>query len=625
MSGHWGKLLRIDLDNGKASTEELSDEFLRRYIGGAGITGRVLYDEVGPDVEPLSSGNKLIMAPGLLLGPKIPTASKTAFGFKSPLTGGYGKALVGGWIGEELKKAGYDVLVLEGKAKNPSVVVIEDDEVKIEDAQDLWGKDTHETGNALKERYGKVRTAVIGPAGEKLSKISMIECDERQAGRGGPGAVMGSKNLKGIAIKGSKKLEIHDPEKIDELNSIYRKETAEKGKTDMDFGTGDAIHPLNVELGAFPSLNWKAGYFKDAYDKLDDPGEGRIDLDPRKWASVYRDGRRPCPFCTKPCSQYFVAKDTPYGDIAIDGPEYETLYSLGSCCGVDDVEAVAKANEICDKLGIDTISAGVTVAWAMEAYEKGLLELDGPGLKFGDEKAMIEAVKAMGNREGKLGELLFDGVKSASEKLGKGTDFAIHIKGMEPPGYEPRGMYGMGLALAVAPRGADHLTSCEYALDYGGSFWHFDGYSRTDIVSKGYPLSVLENLMMIYDMTGMCKFSRGIFLDNPLLELVNAVTGWNMSIGELLYAGERGHNVAKAYNVREGFSRKDDTLPDRVLEEKVPYGPSQGRFIPREDLEVALDRYYTARGWDLEGVPTKAKLQSLDLEDIAQDLGSVKQ
>jgi len=625
MSGHWGKLLRIDLKDGSAKTEELSDDFLRKFIGGAGFTGKVLYDEVGPEVEPLSEENKLIMAPGLLLGPKVPTASKTSFGFKSPQTGGYGKAIVGGWIGDRLKKAGYDILVIEGKAKKPSVVVIQDDEVKIESAEDLWGMDTHETGEALKQRYGEVKTAVIGPAGEKLSKISMIECDERQAGRGGPGAVMGSKNLKGIAINGTRDYPIYDKEALDELISKFRKETVEQGKTDMDLGTGSAIHPLNVEIGAFPSKNWEAGYFKDAYDKLDDPEEGRIDLDPNVWVEKYRDGRRPCPFCTKPCSQFFVAEDTPYGDIAIDGPEYETKYSLGGCCGVDDVEAVAKANEICDKLGLDTISAGVTIAWAMEAYEKGLLDTD-LDLKFGNAKAMVEAVERMGKKEGELGELLFHGVKEGAEMLGKGSEkFAIHIKGMEPPGYEARGMFGMGLALAVAPRGADHLTSCAYALDYGGSFWYFKDYERREIVSKGFPLKMMEDLMMVYDMTGICKFSRGIYMDRDQLGLIDAITGWNVTNGELLEAGERSHNVAKAYNVREGFTREDDVLPERMYREEVPYGPNKGAKIPRRDFEKALDRYYTARGWSLEGVPTKGKLETLDLHDVAEEVGVTKQ
>ncbi len=625
MSGHWGKLLRIDLKDGSAQEEELSEDFLRKFIGGAGFTSKILYDEVGEDVEPLSEDNKLIMAPGLLVGPKVPTGSKTAFGFKSPLTGGYGKSIVGGKLGDELKKAGYDVLIIEGKAKDRSVLIIEDGEVKLEDAGDIWGKDTHESGDMIKEEYGDVETAVIGPAGEELSKISLVECNERQAGRGGIGAVMGFKNLKGIGISGSKDYPIHDEEKLEELISKFRKESQEQGQTDMKYGSGEALHPLNVEIGAFPVKNWEAGYFKEAYEKLDDPEAGRIDIDPRKWTEEYREGRRPCPYCTKPCSQYFKAEDTPYGDIGIDGPEYETQYSLGGNCGVDDVEAVAKANELCDKLGIDTISAGVTVAWAMEAYEEGLLDTD-LDLEFGNAEAMIEAVRRMGKKEGELGELLYDGVKDASKKLGKGSEeFAIHMKGMEPPGYEARGMFGMGLAMGVAPRGGDHLTSCAYALDYGGSFWYFDDYKRRDVVSKGFPLKMMEDLMMIFDMTGICKFSRGIYLDKNQVGLVNAITGWDVTNGDLLKAGERGHNVAKAYNVREGFLRDDDFLPDRVYREEVPYGPNEGARIKRRNYEKALDRYYTARGWSLEGVPTQGKLEDLDLTDLAEEVGATKQ
>jgi len=573
----------------------------------------------------LDAENKLIIAPGLFLGPKIPTGSKTAFSFKAPLTGGYGKCIVGGWFGDELKKAGFDVLVIEGKTEEPSVLIIEDEEVKIENAEDIWGTDTHEAGDLIKDKYGKVKTAVIGPAGEKLSKISIIEANERQAARGGIGAVMGSKMLKGIGIKGSKDYPIHDEDELEELISKYRKETAEKGKTDMEYGSGEALHPLNVELGAFPVRNWEAGYFKEAYEKLEDPEEGRIDIDPRKWTAEYRDGRRPCPFCTKPCSQYFVAEDTPYGDIAIDGPEYETQYSLGGDCGVDDVEAVAKANEVCDKLGIDTISAGATVAWAMEAYEKGLLDTD-LELNFGNGHAMIEAVRQMGNKEGDVGELLFNGVKEAAEKLGKGSEkFAIHIKGMEPPGYEARGMFGMGLAMAVAPRGADHLTSCEYALDYGGSFWNFEGYKRDEIENKGFPLKMMEDLMMVYDMTGVCKFTRGLMYDRGVLEILNAITGFEFDNSELLTAGERAYNVSKAFNVREGFSREDDSLPRRVMEERVPDGPSEGEIISRDKFQRELDRYYAVRGWNSEGMPLNMTLNELDLPEIAVEFGKMNE
>ncbi|MFW6141561.1 MAG: aldehyde ferredoxin oxidoreductase family protein [Candidatus Saliniplasma sp.] len=624
MSGFWRELLRINLSNREKSTEELSEDFRRKYVGGAGIASRLLYDEVEKGTNPLGPDNKLIMVPGLLLGPALPRASKTTFTFKSPLTGGYGKAIVGGWIGDRLKKAGYDALVIEGKAEEPSILVIKDGEISIENASDLWGKDTHETGDILKDRYEGVKTAVIGPAGEKLSKISIIECDDRQAARGGPGAVMGSKNLKGIAIAGNKNYPLHDEEKLNELKSKWRKETVEKGESYVKWGTGGHLHAMNVELGAFPVRNWQTNYFKKAYDKLDDPEAGRIDIDPRKWVKKYQDGKRPCPYCPAPCSQYFVAEDTPYGDIAIDGPEYETQYSLGGCTEIDDVEAVTKANEICDKLGIDTISAGATISWAMEAYEKGLLETD-IDLKFGNPEAMIEAVRRMGKRESELGELLTDGVKEAARKLGKGSEeFAIHVKGMEPAGYEVRGMFGMGLAFSVAPRGADHLTSSEYVLEFGGSFWNFEGYDRYDIESKGLPVKMMEDLMMVYDMTGACKFSRDIYRYKGFLELIEAVTGWDMNITELLIAGERGHNVAKVFNVREGFDRSDDVLPERVMTEEIPNGPSEGKRIPRRELEKALDRYYDARGWNLEGIPTKSKLESLNLPEIAEEIGALK-
>lgn len=625
MSGHWKKLLRIDLGPGRVETEDLPEEFLRNFIGGAGFTTKILYDEVDENVEALSDENKLIIAPGLLVGPKVPTGSKTSFGFKSPQTGGYGKSVVGGKIGDELKKAGYDVMVIEGKADEESILIVDDGKVKIEKANDVWGKRTHEATEMIKEKFGDLETAVIGPAGEKLSKISIVECNERQAARGGIGAVMGSKKLKAIGIRGTKDYPIHDKEMLEELISKFRKDTREEGETDMKYGSGEALHPLNVEMGAFPVKNWEAGYFKNAYDKLDDPMEGRIDIDPRRWTEIYRDGRRPCPYCTKPCSQFFRAEDTPYGDIAVDGPEYETQYSFGGCTDIDDIEAVAKANEICDKLGLDTISTGVTIAWAMEAYEKGLLETD-LDLEFGNAEAMIEAVIRIGKKEGKIGKMLFNGVKEAADKLGKGSEkFAMHIKGMEPPGYEARGMFGMGLALAVAPRGADHLTSCAYALDYGGSFWYFDGYDRREVVSKGFPLKMMEDLMMLFDMTGICKFSRGIYLDKNQVDLVEAMTGWDVSNGDLLKAGERAHNVAKAYNVREGFTREDDVLPGRMYREEVPYGPNEGAKIQRRNFERALDRYYTARGWSLEGVPTKGKLENLDLPDVAEEVGVSKQ
>lgn len=633
--GYWGKYLKVDLSTEESRSVDLSRDFLKKYIGGAGFTTKVLYDQVDESTDPLGPENVLIFSPGLLVSQVVPTASKTAIGFKSPLTGGYGKSLVGAKMGDKLKKAGYDFLVVTGEADAPKTIYIDEEEVKIVDAADLWGLDTRETDAKLKEEFNGCSTAIIGPAGEGLSKISMIECEDRQAGKGGGGAVMGSKNLKAVAVRGSTAPPVYDESRLKELNDKWRKETTGRGEADlagtgsatvdMQYGTGEAMHLKNTEIGTFPTRNWQSGYFKKAYDKLDDVDTERIDLDPRKWTDIYRDGRRPCPYCTKPCSQYFVAEDTPYGSFEVDGPEYETLYSFGGATEVDDVEAVAKANEICDRFGLDTMSAGVTIAWAMEAYEKGLLDTD-MDLTFGNADAMLEALRRMTTGEGELGELLIDGVADAARKLGKGSEkFAIHVKDMVPAGFEVRGLKGMALAFAVAPRGADHLTSCFYALDMSGDFWYFEGYDRTKVEGKALALKAMEDLMTVYDMTGMCKFTRGITYDKGVLELVNAVTGFGFDDSELLTAGERTYNLSKAYNLREGFTRADDTLPERVFTEEVPDGPSKGEKIDRVEFERELDRYYAVRGWDSDGTPLVSTLEELDLPEVAAAVGVTRE
>lgn len=630
---YWNQLLDVDLTTGESQTVPLSDNFLRTYLGGAGIAARILYDEVQPGTDPLGPDNVLVVAPGLLVGPSVPTGSKTTFGFKSPLSGGYGKSIVGAKLGDQLRRAGYDALVLRGAASEPSMLVIEDDEVSIEPADDLWGLDTFETGETVKERYSGVRTAVIGPAGENLAKIAMIECEDRQAGRGGPGAVMGSKKLKAIAVKGSNDIPVADEDGLKALNTKWRKETTGRGEieitgtgdasVDVQFGTGEAMEVKNTELGIFPTRNWQTSYFKKAYDRLDSP-EDRIDIDPRKWAPENVDTKRPCPYCTKPCSQFFEAEDTEYGDIAVDGPEYETQYSLGGNCEIDDIDAVAKGNEICDRLGLDTIDAGNAVAWAMEAAEKGLIETD-LDLAFGNANAMLEALRQMGHGEGELGELLKDGHVAAAEKVGAGEEFAVHVKNLAPAGFEARGTKGMALAFGVSPRGADHLTSCFYALELGGSFWEFEHYDRRRMDGKALAMKAMEDLMMVYDITGMCKFTRGITLAEGVLELTNAITGLELEMSELLTAGERAYNISKAFNIREGFTREDDMLPPRLTDEEIPNGPSKGERIDQTAFERELERYYLGRGWTTDGVPMRSTLDELDLPDIADEIGAVNE
>jgi aldehyde:ferredoxin oxidoreductase len=630
---HWNQYIEVDLTTGAVETTPLSETFARRYVGGAGFTTKLVYDAVPPGADQLGPENVLAVAPGALVGPSVPTGSKTTFGFKSPLTGGYGKSLVGAKLGDQLKRAGYDALVVRGAADEPSALVVEDDDVRVESAVDLWGLDTYDTAARLKARHEGVRTAVVGPAGENRSRIAMIECEDRQAGRGGPGAVMGSKNLKAIAVRGTRDVPVAREDDLRALNETWRMETTGRGdieitgtgdaSVDVQFGTGEALDAKNTALGIFPTRNWQSSYFRAAYARLADPEEDRIDIDPRKWAPENVETKRPCPYCTKPCSQYFEAEDTAYGDVAVDGPEYETLYALGGNVEVDDIDAVAKANEMCDRLGLDTIDAGNAIAWAMEANERGLLDVETDlTLSFGDAEAVLGALRQMGRGEGELGELLQDGHVAAAERVGAGEEFAVHVKNMSPAGFEARGIKGMGLAFGVAPRGADHLTSCFYALEMGGSFWEFEGYDRRRMDGKALAMKSMEDLMMVYDMTGLCKFTRGLTLAEGVRELLNAATGFDYETSELLTAGERAYTLSRAFNVREGFTRDDDMLPPRLTDEEIPDGPSAGERIDRSAYERELDRYYVARGWTPDGVPMRETLHELDLHDVAADVGA---
>ncbi len=626
--GYWGRVLRVNLTTGEAKVEPLPEDFPRKYLGGVGFGTRVLYDEVPAGTDPLGEKNKMIITPGLFVDTGIGTGSKTAFNFKSPLTGGYGRSMAGAELGVQLKRAGYDMLIIEGKSEEPVLLVINDDDVKIVPADAYWGLTTGEARSRAKEEYPGYATAFIGPAGERLSLISIIETDDRQASRGGPGAVLGSKKLKGILAKGSKKIPIANPEKLRGLIKkwalVFKDHPATKA--DMGYGSGEFLDWMNRERGTFPTRNWQMGFFKKAYEKAKEEGREHIYIDPYYWAPKYRKGRRACPGCNKPCSQYVHVESKKWGTFEVDGPEYETLYSFGGVLEIDDFETVAYLNYLADQLGLDSISAGVTIAWAMEAYERGLLtkeDTDGIELTFGNGEAAVEALRRMAYREGNLGKLLADGVKRASERLGKGSEkFAMHVKGMEPPAYDVRGIKGMALAFAVSVRGADHLTAGAYGTELVGRWWKFDNIDRTKGENKGFEIAIHENLMAVYDATGVCKFSRHMYYLEGFPELIEAVTGMHMGNAEVITAGERIMNVARAFNVREGFSRKDDTLPYRITWEPIPEGASKGLHVPPWELDRMLDEYYQARGWSRDGIPTKAKLLALDLPDIAEDIGA---
>ncbi len=626
MKGIWKKFLEVNLTNGSATVKELSDDTYLKYLGGLGLASRLLFDYTEPHIDPLSEKNVLVIAPGLLVGTGLPTASKTTLTFKSPETNAFGRSVSGAYLGVALKKAGYDAIVITGKSEKPIYLIIDNDKFVIKDASPIWGKDAIKTQEILRKELGnEFRTAAIGTSGEKLLRIADIDFEERQSARAGGGAVMGSKMLKAIAVRGTKIPEYANTEGLKKAILEWNKKinASDAKKLDMGYGSGEFYEWINKERGVFPVKNWQESIFEESFEKHKN---GKSPLDPYYWSPKYTEKLHPCPNCTKPCGRFISIKEGKYAGTRVEGVEYELLYSLGGDLGIDNIEATAKLNEICDRAGVDGISAGVTLAWAMEAYEKGLLskeDTDGIDLKFGNEDAAIQAMQKLVNREGKLGKLLADGVKLAAEKLGKDSEkFALEIKGLEPPAYDIRGLKGMALAEAVSVRGACHLTGGIYAPELTGSFWKLTNIDRLSSEWKGYEVKTGEDFMSVYDTLGMCKFSRGIFWIEGLLDGINAVTGENFGVDWIMEIGERVYNLDKLFNVREGLSRKDDYLPYRVKNDPISNGISKGNYVKEEELQHMLDEYYVARGWSKDGTPTKMKLFELGLNKETKKFGA---
>jgi aldehyde:ferredoxin oxidoreductase len=616
LHGYGGKLLYVDLSSGKITKHELEDEFAGKYIGGNGFGARLLYDNTNPRVDALGAENCLILAPGSFCGSPVPEAAKSGVYAKSPLTGAFGESMLGAAIGPELKYAGYDVLVVKGRASKWSYLWVDDDEITVRDAASMVGQTTFETIDGVCKDLGEREAIVasIGPAGESLVKFANIECEYREAGRTGMGAVMGSKRRKAIAIRGTKGVEPADPQLMEELIAQWYERIGSHPSTiaDVKYGTGEFIGTINEVHGVFPTRNWQDSVF-----------EGYGKLAPQKWVPKYSIRNEACFSCIKPCGKVFVVKEGKYAGTIVDGPEYETLFSLGALVGNSDIEAIAKANKLCDDLGMDTISAGAAVAWAMECYERGLLsrqDVGGLDLKFGNAEAVLELLRMIASREG-IGDILAEGTREASRRLGKGSsDFTIHVKGMEPAAYDMRGMKGYALACAVSTRGACHLRACAYSPELSGSWWMFRNIDRLSTKNKAY-VKILEDIMTLYDMTGICKFTRYIYFADDLTDFFKAVHGYEPDVRELIKSGERVYNLEKAFNIREGFTRRDDILPPRVMKEPIRDGPSRGQLVNKEDLNHMLDDYYRIRGWDSNGVPTREKLEELGLLDLTDDLG----
>lgn len=615
-----GKILRVNLSNETITEEFPDDKTLKLFLGGAGLATKYLFDEVQAGIDPLGPENKLIFMTGPMTGTSAPSTGRYSVVAKSPLTGFWGHANSGGFWGRDLKRAGFDGIIFEGTSKKPVYLVTDEGKAELRDATHLWGKNTSETTKLIKEELGgKFNVACIGIGGEKLVKFAAImnDADEpnfgRAAGRCGLGAVMGSKKLKAIASRGTAKVTVADKEKYKEeakkrfdwVNQSLLKMTLEV------FGTAAMLDLVN-EKGGFPTRNFQTGTFKES-EKIN--GEAINDNILIK--------RKPCFACPIHCGRISEIKSGPYTSKG-EGPEYESLYSLGSMCDIDNLEAITYAHFICNEYGIDTISTGATIAFAMECFEKGILtDTDGLEIKFRDPEIMIELVHRIGKREGALGNLLAEGSKAVSKKLGQGSEkFAMHVKGLELPGYDSRAAKITGLGFATANRGGDHMSSyIEGPTFLSMPFVLVDGELSDDLEASPEDSRILkdyEDAFGVFDSIGGCKFMGMVLTGDDWAILIATLFGWeDFTEKDFRETGERIFNLQRAYNIREGLTKADDTLPKRLLEEPMPEGPAKGHTV---DLEPLLDAYYENREWNKDGKPTPEKLEELGLDWLIRDI-----
>jgi aldehyde:ferredoxin oxidoreductase len=612
MFGYTGNMLYVDLSIGRSKIERGNEALYKKYLGGVGLATRLLYDLTPPKLDPLSPDNVLVFALGAFAGTTVPTGSKHGIAAKSPLTGFIGDSLASSFWSQALRRAGYDVVVVKGRAEKPVYLFIDDNIVQFRDAKHLWGKGCLETDSLIKEEIGDeiVSVSAIGPAGENLVRFACITNDRtRQAGRTGLGAVMGSKNLKAIAVRGTKAVQVAKLDEVMELClDLYEKCQGTATEKYRILGTPSNVLVLN-RLAALPTKNWQQATF-EAAEKVS--GEYMLEHYVSRIAA--------CSSCPIACEHICTVKEGPYAG-SVAPIDYESLYALGPDCYIDYFPAIIKAAELCDHYGMDTISTGGVIAWAMECFEKGLLDkndLDGLELNFGNHDAYIQVIHKIARREG-IGKLLAEGVKRASETLGKGSEqFAMHIKGLELPGYDARGLKTTALGFAIATRGGCHNRSPSYELDVKGKVDRFK-------VAKGQGRLAMEqeDFAALFDSLILCKFIRGVFKDfyAEASKLYTLVTGIEMTPLELKKTGERICNLKKIFNIREGWTKKDDCLPPRVMKDPIPFGVAKGSYVTEEEFNFLLNDYYEARGWDDRGIPTKQKLIELELEDLGEDIG----
>ncbi len=577
MLGYQNKVLRVDLTKKGATTEPLRMDWAEKYIGSKGLAIKYLYEELKPGIDPLSPDNKLLLMTGPMTGTPIPCSGKLSISAKSPATGTINDCSIGGHSALQIKYAGYDAIIFDGALKEPGYLLIEDGNVQFKDASELWGKGSHEAEATLAEKYGHDYSILsIGPAGENLVTMACINSDYyRQAGRGGIGAVMGSKKLKAIVIKGTGGVKIPNiVENTKKITEILREDTLQEDNTFIyDYGTTAFLEACS-DGGILPSKN-----FSDATDENWTKYNGDVLLEKRV-------GKRGCGSCGLGCGNFLK-----FENATVEGPEYESIAVAGPNAGIDDPEAIVKFNQIADDMGLDTISAGDTINFAMEMTEKGVHDF---GIRFGDKVKYLEYLVLMAKREG-VGADLALGVKKLTEKYG-GEDYALHVKGLEYPQYEPRGSWGMSLAYAVSDRGACHMRA--YAPNeevFAASIPPYTAEGKGEMVYNLGVFNAVKFSLCICDFWATLSYER-------MAELMTLITGREWTEQEMKEVGARVLNIARAFNQREGFDRKDDTIPKRLVNEALQSGAAAGQKIPQEAFEDMLDQYYAVLGWDKNGM-----------------------
>lgn len=612
MYGYAGTILKVDLKTRKILKESLSEELIKGYIGGLGVSARILYDILKPNIDAYSPENVIIFATGPAQGTLIPGSGRGVFVAKSPLTERIFNSNIGGYLANELKYAGYDLLIITGKSENPVYLVIDDGNVEIKNASHLWGKTTYESQEIIKEELGdrSFQVACIGPAGENLVRYSAIIHHVRAAGRGGLASVMGSKNLKAFAVRGTKNIEVPDMEAIIE----FYKEIAEKCKKHPflpAYGTPALLGTIN-KIGCLGTKNWQGELFEGA-DNID----GYTTIPKHKLYDIA------CMVCPLRCGKIQKIDSGKYAGAVAKGPEYETLYSLGSLVCVDDFGALVSAAELCDKYGLDTISTGVAIAFAMECYEKGVLtreDTEGIDLKFGDGDVVNEMVKRIAFRKGLLGNLLAEGVKKASEFIGCGSQFfAMHFKGLEVAGHSPRGLKGWALGYSVGWRGGSHHDGRVHDVEYSRTLEEraFKVDDKPEIVYKTVCRVVLEESLITCRMYGGYYGSKEP--SETHVKILKLTTNLDFTLEDLWKTARRIRTLIRCLEVRDGFDRKDDinAPPLRVLYEPIPGGPSKGVYPSLSEFRFMVDKFYELMGWDIKtGKPKQEVLKELGLDYI---------